>query len=504
MRIATVANIEEAIELAEDLKRQGKYNWFRGQERADWLPSSSLERRLKGDSNIEELDEEVFRFLDWAKRIPELAYLEDPSNEHALYAILQHYGYPTTYIDFTTEPSVAGFFASDTTQEPAQGTVSVIFCLNTKDLVSFYEEHQSFIDKHMGENLKVEPVTIDVSNLWRLEAQHGHFLNTNHNWYTIYSMDRIEFPWTGPAAYPHRDQIYPPQKSHLEHLIDEFQFLERRRKGQRNMHALIDELLEKGVKIEKIPYLTNSLRYEKSVFTETPALLNSWENETLSDWFVERREQFHEVTGKAFDIKVRYMSGAPAPHLQIRNAFRSALLGNSDLRAHAVNWKIAGLEEQLDHERYLKAIQSAWNGMRNLPYKNDDIATAMEAITQLFLIGNCDAILGQIMNDAFSKWMPDAHEVEFGSDDLDTISRAYCSNDLLMQCFDPRWKKSCKDQEVVSSAFGALYACSKPNYMFDFDKFAQLFAHQVIPAQLAIGRPLVLFNPARLDFFGNP
>lgn len=500
MRTATVANIEEAIDLAEDFKRQGKYNWFRGQECTDWLPSSSLERKLRGGSNIEELNEEVIRFLHWANRIPELAYLNDPSNEHALYAILQHYGYPTSYIDFTTEPSVAGFFASDTNKNPVRGTVSAIFCLNTKDLVKFYEENLNFFNKHMGENLKVEPVTVDVSNLWRLQAQHGHFLNTNHPWYEIYSVDKIEFPWTGPAAYPQRDQIYPPQKSHLEHLLDEFQCLERRRKGKLNM----DELIKKSVNIVEIPYLSNSLRYEESNFSVIPTLLNSWGGKTLSNWFIERREQFHIVTGKAFDIKVRYMSGAPAPHLQIKNAFRSALLGNSDLRTYAVNWKIIGLEKQLDYERYLKAIQSAWNGMRNLPYHDDDIAIAMEAITQLFLIGNCNSPLGPIMSDAFSKWVSDAHEVEFGSDEVNTISRAYCSSNFLMQCLDSRWKKTCKDQEIVSSAFKALDACSKPNYIFDFDKFVKLFAHQIIPAQLASGRPLILFNPARLDFFGNP
>lgn len=499
MRIATVANVEEAIQLAESLKQQGEYNWFRGQERAEWLPSSSLERRLKAGSNIEELDEEVSRFLDWARNVPELAYLENPSNEHALYAILQHYGYPTSYIDFTTEPSVAGFFASDTTQQLEEGTISSIFCLNTKDLVDFYVDHKNFI----GEKMKVEPVTVDVSNLWRLQAQHGHFLNTNHPWYAIYDMDRIEFPWTGPTAYPQRDQIYPPQKSHLEQLLDEFQSLEQRRRGQKNMRLLMDELREKGVKIEHIPY-SNPLRYEESVFSAEPALLNCWKKEVLSDWFVEKQEQFYQVNGKLKDISIRSVSGAPAPHIQIKVAFSSALSREPNLRSYAVNWKISGLEGQLDVERYLNAIQSAWNGMRNLPYENNDIATAMQVITQLFLIGNCDSILGRIMNDAFSKWLPDAYEIEFGNDLLDTVSRAYCSSDLLVECLDSEWKKSCKDQEMVASAYGSLYACSKPHYMFDFEKFARLFASQIIPAQLAIGRPLVLFNPAKLDFFGNP
>lgn len=74
--------------------------------------------------------------------------------------------------------------------------------------------------------------------------------------------------------------------------------------------------------------------------------------------------------------------------------------------------------------------------MRNRPYEHNDIAIAMQAITQLFLIGNCDSMLGHIMNDAFSKWLPDAYEIEFGNDLLDTVSRAYCSSDLLVECLD--------------------------------------------------------------------
>jgi len=500
MRIAKVANVEEAIELAENLKQQGKYNWFRGQVRADWLPSSSAERKLKGGSSSKDLNEDLFRFLDWARLVPELAYLEDVSNEHSLFAIRQHYGYPTTYIDFTTDPSVAGFFASDTSQQPEEGTVSAIFCLDTNDLVDFYIRHK----KYIGEDMKVEPVTVDVSNLWRLQAQHGHFLHTNHDWYKIYDMDRIEFPWTGLAAYPPRDQIYPTHKSHLEHLLDEFESLEQRRRGQRRMQEMIDGLIEKGVQIERSPYIGDSARYEKSVFSEALMPLDSWKREVLSDWLVEREEKFQQVVGNSVDIRVRSGYGAPDSHLQIRTAFRGALSREPGLRARAVDWRIAGFTGQLDVDSYLRAIQSAWNGMRNLPYQDDDIAEAMGTITQLFLIGNCNAISGHIMDGAFAKWMPDAYEIEFGNDVVNTVSRAHCSSDLLIQCLDSRWKQSCKDQEMASSAYGVLYACSRPDFMFDFDAFARLFARQIIPAQLARERPLVLFNPARLNFLGTP
>lgn len=219
---------------------------------------------------------------------------------------------------------------------------------------------------------------------------------------------------------------------------------------------------------------------------------------------MERKEQFHDAVGNSVDVRVRSGLGAPPAHLQVRTAFLGALSREPGLRARAAVWKVDGLEGQLEVDRYLCAIQSAWNGMRNLPYKDDDIAEAMGALTQLFLIGDCDATMGHIMDRAFKKWMPDAFEIEFGNEVLNTISRAHCSADALLQCLDASWRRSCKDQKMVSSAFGAFHACSKPDCMLEFDAFARLFACQVIPAQLARGRSLVLFNPARLNFVGNP
>jgi hypothetical protein len=45
MKIHKAANIEEAVELANELKAKGDYNWFRGQVQ-EWPPISSLFRYL--------------------------------------------------------------------------------------------------------------------------------------------------------------------------------------------------------------------------------------------------------------------------------------------------------------------------------------------------------------------------------------------------------------------------------------------------------------------------
>ncbi len=500
MLILTVANVEEAIELASNLKHQGKYNWFRGQLQANWEPSTSLQRRRKAGLDLSDINKDIGRFLDWARLVPELAYLEDITNEHSLFAIRQHYGYPTNYIDFTTDPSVAGFFASDTSEPPGEDTVSAILCLNTDDLVNFYKKHSNLI----GADKQVEPVSVDVSNLWRLQAQHGHFLRVNHTWYDVYDLCRIEFPWTGLPAYPPRHQIYPTQKSHLEQLLDEFEALEQRRRGQQYMDKMLNELKGRGVQFQMEEWTVDPERHVKSAFTEQLVPLESCSENNLSPWLVECQEQFHDVVGKIIDFQVRSECGAPPAHFQVRTAFLSALSREAGLRARAAVWKINGLVGLQDVDRYLCAIQSAWNGMRNLPYKDADIAEAMGTLTQLFLIGNCDSMMGHIIDNAFEQWTPDAFRIEFGNDVLNSISRAHCSGNALLECLDPSWKLSCNNEKMAFSAFDALFACSRPDLMFEFNAFAKFFARQIIPTQLAQDRPLVLFNPARLNFVGNP
>jgi hypothetical protein len=57
-------------------------------------------------------------------------------------------------------------------------------------------------------------------------------------------------------------------------------------------------------------------------------------------------------------------------------------------------------------------------------------------------------------------------------------------------------------QSKVSSCAQIFLLIYNPRLLFVFEEFVRLFASEVIPAQVAIRRPLVLFNPAKLLTFG--
>jgi hypothetical protein len=137
----------------------------------------------------------------------------------AVLAVAQHYGIPTHLVDFTLDPDVAGFFSYDTPKAVPQNLESVIVCLNTEDLMRVRLPDQM---------PKPECLVKEVTDLWRLQAQHGVFLVCPYDHFeqVVYGFDRIVFPYGVPGSID-PTTIYPARKSQLEIALDHY-FAEER------------------------------------------------------------------------------------------------------------------------------------------------------------------------------------------------------------------------------------------------------------------------------------
>ncbi|NTX26719.1 FRG domain-containing protein [Burkholderia pyrrocinia] len=497
-----VNSVEEAVELALCFKQEGRYDWFRGQVQAKWKPSSSMERAIKRGEKHESLVQRIMQFLSWAKTVPALSYLADPVNRDQAFAILQHYGFPTTYIDFTTEPGIAGFFASDCKEAPPAGTHSAIFCLNTADLRRFYGENMPSSNIDDPKQLQIDLVSVNVDNLWRLQAQAGHFLFANHSWYEFYDLDRIEFPWTGYPSFPPRSQIYPEHRSGLEQLLDNYFEEERRRLLRENFRRDQLERAASGQPVFKQITVSWS-EVNDTAFVSPPANLPSWGAEFLKPWLEMPAESFHEVLGARQTVTLRSAVNAPLPCTQLAYGISAAMRHDPSLRRRAVQWELLGLPDAVNRERLEALVREAWNGMRRLPYADDDIAAACGALLELCAQPGCQSSDGGEIVDAFTAWRADAMEVEFGAKG-DSGTRGFCSAERLRQAISSAWIDKLPSEMSAIQPNDAFRLCQMPSKMFDFLAFSKLFGRELIPSQLARGLSLIHFNPARLDVLGLP
>ena len=89
--IIPAKNARDALEIANELKSKGKYDWFRGQPK-NWPLISSLHRlsKLKSQQALERLA----RFTSWVNATKGLEDLA--SDPDQVLAVAQHYGIKTS------------------------------------------------------------------------------------------------------------------------------------------------------------------------------------------------------------------------------------------------------------------------------------------------------------------------------------------------------------------------------------------------------------------------
>ena len=120
------------------------YIW-RGQENSDWVLRSSFHRYRAGLAEYSRycLD----RFRPFVAAITKLKYdLSQSQDQIAFLSLIQHHGYPTPFLDWTSSPYIAAFFAFRNAQ-PAGSKYAAYFGLTSKNGVCHIKSRlNSFLD----------------------------------------------------------------------------------------------------------------------------------------------------------------------------------------------------------------------------------------------------------------------------------------------------------------------------------------------------------------------
>lgn len=490
-------NLNSALKLAKQLKKAGKFDLFRGQTHTYPVRPSIARQPELIDTNQALLN----RFASWVHEQETLKSLHDDPD--AIMAVAQHYGMATPFLDFTTEPDVAAFFASYTNdQRPPEGTACIL-CLNRNVFEKSWEDLNERYRTSTGKNL-VRVVEIDVNNLWRLHAQRGLFIDVRvaTDLFEMFSrMLHIYFPLPASHDLTLNDKYYPKNKSHLELLLDQHFLIET----YDNREALLKQMFDTVITSSNFHRVG-----ERGAFSdgELPHAHPSWCSNSLEPWETEPSE--------GFDLEA-----APVMHVLTINTRLDANSAATSLHAQVLakiheynarkwqrnSWEVRNQSGEMVHEdeghlddRALPLgdiVGLIFDGMRLKPFDDSEIASAIANYITLHCFPAWETM---------TQWWGTVTGIELDGNNVRV--RGFCGgqtlSDALRTDFSELLTPEALENFETEGISRALDFVIEPRRLFEFGKFRKMFAEQVIPttAYVRVEGYVLHYNIADIRVFG--
>ncbi|MES3006736.1 MAG: FRG domain-containing protein [Pseudomonadota bacterium] len=491
-------DVLSAIRLAEELKKSGKYDLFRGQRHTfDIRPSVA---RLGVDLN--EARKQLNDFARWVHKTPDLQSMHN--NENAILAVAQHYGLKTPLLDFSRSPRVAGFFAQDGATEADTGT---IICLNKELFTASWCDLNNRHLEFEGSQL-TELINIDVKNLWRLHAQDGEFLrcHVDPDLLEMFShFLHIYFPQKSKAQILHADEIYPTEKSHLEVMLDQYFLISsygQREEQLKRIFGTVITIPQEAVESER-----------KSFFKalEPPQSDPSWLSEFAMMWHEEPDENYRH-TNETIRVSIIFPQGIREEDFDAHIEGQLPRLTEGSNSSHRPNmaWTVV---DELDRTLYIDGegitlegngeftefavqdmVSTIYSGMRYLPYSDSQIFRAIVRYLKMLLFGVYELI-------------DDCEGIELSGREI--RGRGFASRQRVIEALRDDFLEHIDSRKLDSSGRldfrDTLFAAGYVKSCYQFDRFIELFVEDLIPSQavVAVEGLVIGLNPIRIDVFGE-
>ena len=472
-----VGSLGEALDLAQRLKARGRYRYFRGHRDARWFVESTF-GRLADEESRDRARKDFASFYAWVKSSPDVfPYLAD---DDQIIATAQHHQIAATnFIDFTTEPKVAAWFAG---KGGVPGENGCILLVDPDPLTSIFRG----IRETFRTNLRfLEP---DVSNLWRLQAQCGLFLEVEMRLDPLYPFDRIVFPQTGESLPVEERLIYPDRQSELEQQIVVYQRLEA---GRDTLRRLLEPVDGKAgplhIEIDMQALTAEQLGVKNARFDQI--------------WAAGPDERWSTVLDA---------SSSPVPVMDVESVAtgRESLICLVTARRRATDLLLLRQNEVSRSGSLQNALDVFWAGCRPFPYSPDQLASGLSEVVRLRRgIGNHPLDEGLDIGLVALRLIEDPVEIEMGTDGR-AYSRAYVGASDLWDALtlDGRSRLGIAarpaDGEALMDALALAWGAVRP--LFDPAALIALFASKIVPWQVATQRDVVIFSPMHLSALGRP
>jgi transcription termination factor NusB len=486
MNDKVVGSMKEALELIKKFKEEGKYDLFRGQAK-NWEVMSSAVRTNDVSRVIKEI--ENFGYFCANNELLKPYINLDKSNEFI--AIAQHYGLKTNFIDFTSSPEVAMYFATHD-KSCEVGQQNVIVCLNRKEFENDVSSGGFIHFLLSKQNLPIPCIIdVDLTNLWRLKAQKGCFLELLLGSFDskIYDFDRIFFPYSEPFDGIQKKDIYPERKSPIEIEIDKFFMDMRMIKSQETLKQIMANLVHHEIVID----YSTVVKIQNIIFKDISTLQKHYSWETIDNKWNDERQIKWEYQSNRSQIQVDIQKLISSDSVYF-NQFVNTI---AEHRNTLINIEIINTKHF--NSNISEKLERLFDGMNVLPYSNIQIASAIKELLNIEMNFNKN----------------DKVEVELG--ERNSGGGYYTRSFILEQDYQYLLREDIL--EYINLEFLSKYEISEDiiknvsesiissacdiRLISDFNKLVDLFAMRIIPFQIYLNRNTILFNPAKIRIFGR-
>ena len=480
-----VNNLTEALNLARGFSETGQYNLFRGQGQ-NWKVKSSAARLNKIDfeKGLEQL-KRLHYYLQTYKPLEKFV-----SNIDWFYAVAQHYGLPTGYIDFSTSVDVAGYFATNSKSNKI-GQDCVIICLQEKDFNEFLKVTKIIYEK----DKVIAPYIVrpNVDNLWRLQAQKGCFVYSPYSDIEFYyDFDKIIFPFEEQYKEIETENIYPKRKSELEILLDHYFSTELKLEGQKRLENFIKETKILHTKLPPFSF-THLLKNDKIHSSWQTNLFNEWVFKIDEEWSVSNEINMIEIHF-TFKIPINEQIQIIAKELSLafdkEKIKRNSLLKFEIISKPKLSKKLA--------KTIINSCMRIWDGTRNLPFSDTEI----QLIIAKYI---CLEIYNGKLNEPPSLTTEELVTLEL-TNKYGSITRCYASPSKIVSSFRDDLGQIIIDDLARNISAEILLSINKPDLIFDFNRILQLFKDELIPYQALYNsdknKPVIFYTPTQITIMG--
>lgn len=505
-------SIESLVnKLKQDEKETGEKYYYRGQLH-DW-PIQSSASRIQFDK--EELGK-TSRLINWL--LDNQALGLDKSRQvdtNKCYAIAQHYGYKTDFIDFTTDCEVAAFFATDGISKHPEfiGDDGVLWRISEKELSNIQimmdrimdfviEEHPN--NKSFEQNISCMReysdfpfISLDIPQMSRVNNQKGLFLWDLFGIVTnYYFKDRgpdFKFKQTGKVFSSDRvdSTVIYPKSNALEMEIERFG---SREDTYNFFHSELYDAIEHKISIPRLD--SNFSRFLGDY---------DWPDEfgKLSNDFEKTMEKIDEV------------------YISSDEQLRQLIIDNRELISEG-NSKFGKIMEFAEPtlDNLLDKIISR---LIYFPYTDDEIFLVVQSIIKNYrksknegIVTDFESFCNQFNRQSFQEKLYNKDMLKVGMVDFNGVSSyAFIPFEIIGNVLSSKRKiiqeklseESNIELEKLLNSYHDwdlfLDLNHYPRMLFDFVTFKKIFVDYILPYQFIV-RPesYRIYNPIFLQVFG--